>query len=101
VRALAIDPEHAKVSTIDIAETMQDIAAELGGRPSLVHSLPNGGRLYAVLDCEAAFVFSVGGSAPILGKGVIVGRRGAHGIFKSTLADERAVASIVRFSTKI
>jgi hypothetical protein len=97
MRAISIKPDEKKVEVIDIYESIADVAAELEGPATLIHFLPNGARLYAVLGVEGRASFSLGGCAPVAGRGLIIGKRGKHGIYRSAHTDEHAIAGITRF----
>ena len=100
MRALLIDPDTRSIESIEMFATIVNIEGAIGGRAKRFHRLPNNSQLFAVENADCFDAFSLGGSSPIVGKGLIVGLRGQFGFYKDTRIDEQDVEKLIRFVPK-
>ena len=77
MKAILIDPNTKSVTRIDISKDAR-MSAYFGEKPRVAMKFPTGDVLFAGVQ-ERAEAFIVGGSRPIAGPGLIVGRRTGPG----------------------
>lgn len=97
MKAVLIDPDTKSVARIDVRPEAR-LRDYFGEKPRVAAKLPKGDVLFAGVAGGAA-AFTIGGSHPIAGPGLIVGRRtgpGERGPAHVRLAD---VVSMVRWTT--
>ena len=97
MKAILIDPNTKSVTRIDISKDAQ-MSDYFGEKPRMAMKFPKGDVLFAGVEARAE-AFIVGGSRPIAGPGLIVGRRtgpGERGPAHVRLAD---VVTMVRWTT--
>lgn len=73
MKAILIDPHMKSVARIDISPGAR-LSDFFGEKPQAAAKLPKGDVLFAGVGRDAA-AFTIGGSVPIAGPGLIVGRR--------------------------
>ncbi|MDA9436227.1 hypothetical protein [Bradyrhizobium sp. CCBAU 51627] len=97
IKAILIDPQMKSVARIDISKNAR-LTHYFGAKPRAAMKFPKGDVLFAgIEECEEAF--TVGGSRPIPGPALIVGRRsgpGERGPVHVRLAE---VVTMVRWTT--
>jgi hypothetical protein len=78
MRAILIDPTERTLDEVDLPDLVAEIRREFGGaKPIRVATLPNSGCVHVVLTDHAnEDTFSLGGSRPHRGLGLILARRG-------------------------
>ncbi|GAA0023112.1 hypothetical protein JOE51_004152 [Bradyrhizobium japonicum] len=97
IKAILIDPQMKSVARIDISKDAR-LSKYFGEKPRVAMKFPKGDVLFAGVQ-ERAEAFTIGGSRPIPGSGLIVGRRigpGERGPAHVRLAD---VVTMVRWTT--
>ncbi|WP_342738914.1 hypothetical protein [Bradyrhizobium sp. B117] len=97
IKGILIDPKMKSVVRIDISKHAR-LSAYFGEKPRVAMKLPKGDVLFAGVE-QRAEAFIIGGSRPIAGPGLIVGRRtgpGERGPARVRLAD---VVTMVRWTT--
>ncbi len=77
MKAILIDPNTKSIARIDISEDAR-LGAYFGEKPQVAMKFPKGDVLFAGVQ-ERAEAFIIGGSRPIAGPGLIVGRRTGPG----------------------
>jgi hypothetical protein len=97
MKAILIDPNMKSVAKIDINNDAR-LSDYFGEKPQVAAKLPKGDVLFAGAGGDTA-AFTIGGSHPIAGPGLIVGRRtgpGERGPAHVRLSD---VVTMVRWTT--
>jgi hypothetical protein len=97
MKAILIDPNMKSVAKIDINKDAR-LSDYFGEKPQVAAKLPKGDVLFAGAGGDTA-AFTIGGSHPIAGPGLIVGRRtgpGERGPAHVRLVD---VVTMVRWTT--
>jgi hypothetical protein len=97
MKAILIDPDAKSVITIDISKDAR-LSDYFGERPHVAMRLPKGDTLFAGVQ-EHAEAFIIGGSQPIGGPGLIVGRRAGPGERAPALIRLEDVVKMVRWTT--
>lgn len=100
MRAILIDPSDCSVGEVNLPDFTDGIRRKFGGA-KLVHvaTLPTGDRVHLVAtDAHCAPSFSLGGSGPHHGLGLILGRRGLYGMLGNSRSDVEAMAAMLKFN---
>jgi hypothetical protein len=97
MKAILIDPNMKSIARIDIS-TVARLGDYFGEKPQVAAKLPKGDVLYAGVEARAE-AFILGGSRPIAGPGLIVGRRTGPGERGPALVRLDDVAALVRWTT--
>ncbi|MBR0950340.1 hypothetical protein [Bradyrhizobium canariense] len=97
MKAILIDPSKKSVARIDISQDAR-LSDYFGEKPRLTMRFPNGDDLFAGVQ-ERAEAFIIGGSRPIAGSGLIVGRRIGPGERRPALVRLDDVVTMVRWTT--
>lgn len=97
MKAILIDPNAKRVTRIDIGREAR-LSDYFGEKPQVAAKLPKGDVLYAGVEVRAE-AFILGGSRPIAGPGLIVGRRTGPGERGPALVRLDDVAAMVRWTT--
>jgi len=93
MRAIAIDPVEQTTSVTEVHCETRLIAKRFQSRANSVARFPNGDVLLAGVS-NATHAFIVGGSKPIVGPALLVGRRlpfGEHAPARTSLDDVRSM----------
>jgi hypothetical protein len=77
MKAILTDPSEKRVTRIDIDRDAR-LSDYFGEKPQVAAKLPKGDVLYAGVEARTE-AFILGGSRPIAGPGLIVGRRTGPG----------------------
>lgn len=96
MKAILIDPNMKSVARIDISKDARLIDF-FGEKPRVAMKFPKGDILFAGVQ-ERAEAFIIGGSRPIPGPGLIVGRRTEPGERSPALVRLEDVVTMVRWS---
>jgi hypothetical protein len=78
IRAISIDPVSQSITRTDISPEARFLKVFFGEKPMVSMKLPKGDVLLTS-NWEQGAAFSIGGSRPIAGMGLIVGRLGEFG----------------------
>jgi hypothetical protein len=78
IKAISINPKARSITRIEIGPEVRLLSVQFGEKPRVVARLTRGDALLAGAR-ENAEAFMIGGSRPISGPGLIVGRRTAPG----------------------
>jgi hypothetical protein len=97
MKAILIDPNMKSVVSIDISRDVR-LTDYFGEKPQVAAKLPKGDVLYAGVEARAE-AFILGGSRPIAGPGLIVGRRTGPGERGPALVRLDDMAAMVRWTT--
>jgi hypothetical protein len=98
MKAVLIDPAAKKVSAIDVQPTGSRLVNKyFGEKPIEVLKLPRGDVLLAA-EAEEGDAFVLGGSRPIGGPGLIVGRKLGAGKRGSALVELDHIVKMVRWT---
>lgn len=98
IRAISIDPAVRSITAIEISPEKWSLRQFFGEKPIVTAKLPKGDVLYkAARECGEAF--TVGGSPPIVGHGLIVGRPGEWGWRGSARVALADVVTMVRWTS--
>jgi hypothetical protein len=97
MKAIMIDPNTKSVTRIDISKDAR-LSDYFGEKPEAAVKLPKGAVLFAGVQ-EHAEAFIIGGSRPIAGPGLIVGRRTGPGERGPALVRLDDVVTMVRWTT--
>lgn len=98
MRAILIEPTDRMISEANLPEFTSGIVRQIGGAELLcIGTLPSGDGVYVTPSEDTVNFFSIGGSGPHYGVGLVIGKRGAFGVLKSAMTDFEALASIVTF----
>jgi hypothetical protein len=98
VKAISIDPMQKLVAVMDISPEVRLIKAHFGEPPRIAARLPKGDVLLTGTREDTA-AFSIGGSRPIEGPALIVGRLTGPGERGPARAALDAVITMVRWAT--
>jgi hypothetical protein len=103
MRAMLIDPTTRVVSEVDVPDFVEGIRRRFeGARLLRVGTLPGGDGVHVVAtEGTKGAAFTIGGSGPHRGYGLIVGKRGRFGMIRNSTADLDGVASIVSFAPAV
>ncbi|WGD53082.1 hypothetical protein QA641_03835 [Bradyrhizobium sp. CB1650] len=96
MKAILIDPNTKSVARIDISKDAR-LSDYFGEKPRVAMKFPKGDVLFAGVQ-ERAEAFIVGGSRPIAGPGLIVGRRTGPGERSPALVRLDDVVTMVRWT---
>ena len=96
MKAILIDPNTKSVTRIDISKDAR-LSDCFGEKPQVAVKLPKGDVLFAGVQ-EHAEAFIIGGSRPIAGPGLIVGRRTGPGERGPALVRLDDVVTMVRWT---
>lgn len=96
MKAILIDPNTKSVARIDISNDAR-LSDYFGEKPRVAMKLPKGDVLFAGVQ-ERAEAFIIGGSRPIAGPGLIVGRRTGPGERGPALVRLDDVVTMVRWT---
>jgi hypothetical protein len=98
IRAVSIDPAARSITTIEISPETRSLSGFFGEKPIVAAKLPKGDVLLTTVR-EYGEAFTVGGSRPIVGHGLIVGRRGEWGWRASAHIPHGDVVTMVRWTS--
>ncbi|MGO4511082.1 hypothetical protein AB4Z51_29150 [Bradyrhizobium sp. 2TAF36] len=98
IRAISIDPAARSITTIQISPEKWSLRAFFGEKPIVTAKLPKGDVLLKTVR-EHGEAFTVGGSRPIVGNGLIVGRPGEWGRRVSARIALDDVVTMVRWTS--
>jgi hypothetical protein len=96
MKAILIDPNTKSVARIDISKDAR-LSDYFGEKPRVAMKFPKGDVLFAGVQ-ERAEAFIIGGSRPIAGPGLIVGRRTGPGERSPALVRLDDVVTMVRWT---
>jgi hypothetical protein len=96
MKAILIDPNMKSVARIDISKDAR-LSDYFGEKPQVAAKLPKGDVLYVGVEARAE-AFILGGSRPIAGPGLIVGRRTGPGERSPALVRLDNVVTMVRWT---
>jgi hypothetical protein len=96
MKAILIDPNLKSVAKIDISKDAR-LSEYFGEKPRMAMKFPKGDVLFAGVQ-ERAEAFIIGGSRPIAGPGLIVGRRIGPGEWSPALVRLDDVVTMVRWT---
>ena len=101
MRAILINPTERSIGAIELPDFVAGIRREFGGaRLTRIATLPTGDRVHLVGAADDnANSFSLGGSGPHRGLGLILGRRGIYGMVMNTRTDINGLTDILSFGT--
>ena len=97
MKAISIDPKKRLVAVKDISSEARLLNSHFGEPPRVAARLPKGDTLLAAAKEDTA-AFTIGGSRPIEGVALIVGRRTRPGELGPARAALDAVAAMVRWT---
>jgi hypothetical protein len=97
IRALLINPYEQEISETSVPEFTREISKKFGGKLVREATLPNGDGVYVTKPEQPGRSFRLGGSEPFTGFGIVLGRRGPFGAFRTTNCGLDAIADIVTF----
>jgi hypothetical protein len=97
MKSILIDPNLKSIARIDISKDAR-LSDYFGEKPQVSAKLPKGDVLYAGVEARAE-AFILGGSRPIAGPGLIVGRRTGPGERGPALVRLDDVIAMVRWTT--
>jgi hypothetical protein len=80
INVFVINPENGSIVGASASANKRALAKLLSGAIVRTHRFPNGDALFEMRDPETARYFSVGGSSPIKGSAIVVGRRRGSGL---------------------
>jgi hypothetical protein len=98
MRAISVDPVQRTIAATEVHSNARVIAERFASYPRVAARFPNGDVLLAALT-DATEAFTVGGSKPIVGSALLVGRRNVfseHAAARTSLDD---VKSMVRWTS--
>jgi len=98
IRAISIDPAARSITAIEISPEMRLLNGFFGEKPKVAAKLPKGDALLTTAR-EYGEAFTVGGSRPIVGPGLIVGRRNGPGDRSSVRVTLNDVVTMVHWTT--
>jgi hypothetical protein len=98
MKAISIDPKERLVAVKDISPETRLLKVHFGEPPRVAARLPKGDVLLAGAKEDTA-AFTIGGSRPIEGLALIVGRRTGPGEIGAARAALDAVVAMVRWTT--
>ncbi|MFQ3451793.1 hypothetical protein PMN64_00490 [Bradyrhizobium sp. UFLA01-814] len=102
MRAYVIDPMDESLSEVDLPDLTSEIRRLFdGARIERVETLPAGDAIHLVVSDASAGTFRVGGSRDYRGVGLVLGRRGAFGLFGHVMTDLDSLSAILRFGSCI
>jgi hypothetical protein len=96
MKAILIDPNTKSVARIDISKDAR-LSDYFGEKPRVAMKFPKGDVLFTGVQ-ERAEAFIIGGSRPIAGPGLIVGRRTGPGERSPALVRLDDVVTMVRWT---
>lgn len=101
MRAILIDPTTRRCDEVELPDFMAGIRDRFGNAKLVrVATLPKGDRVHVVAPREdAAETFTIGGSGPHRGLGLILGVQGLFGMVKDTRTSVDALAAILSFGS--
>ncbi|PSO23145.1 hypothetical protein [Bradyrhizobium sp. MOS002] len=98
MRAILIESSERIISEADLPEFKSVIRRRFDGAKLIrVGTLPSGDGVYVVPSESRDHFFTIGGSGPHYGTGLILGKSGCFGVLAKALTDFEALASIVTF----
>lgn len=98
IRAISIDPALRLLTAIEFSPETRSLSEFFGAKPIMAAKLPKGDVLLTTAR-EYGEAFTVGGSRPIVGHGLIVGRRGEWGQHTSARIALDDVVTMVRWTS--
>jgi hypothetical protein len=98
IRAISIDPAARSITAIEISPETHLLSGFFGEKPKMAAKLPKGDALLTTVR-EYGEAFTVGGSRPIVGPGLIVGRRNGPGDRASVRVALDDVVTMVRWTS--
>jgi hypothetical protein len=100
MRALLIGSSDETISEIEVPDLMPDVRRKFGGaRLVRTGTLPSGDGVHVIASSGVQKAFSLGGSEPYCGPGLVLGKRGPFGILKRAATELDALASIISFAS--
>ncbi|MGJ4932559.1 hypothetical protein ACQR1I_09240 [Bradyrhizobium sp. HKCCYLS2038] len=96
MRAILLDPIRQTIEVADVGSEARAIRGLLSAQLHLKAIFPNGDRLLSASDLNGAF--SIGGSKPMTGAAVLVGRRLPFGEYAPARTSLQDVRALVRWS---
>ena len=103
MRAIAVEPAQRTIAVTEVHFDGLFIAKRFASHPRVVARFPNGDVLFAA-PTDATEAFTVGGSKPIAGSALLVGRRNAfseHAAARTSLHDLRSMVRWTSVERKI
>jgi hypothetical protein len=103
MRAIAVEPAQRTIAVIEVHFDGRVIAERFASHPRVVARFPNGDVLLAA-PTDATEAFTVGGSKPIVGSALLVGRRNVfseHAAARTSLDDVRSMVRWTSVERKI
>ncbi|MCA1536721.1 hypothetical protein I6F21_29785 [Bradyrhizobium sp. NBAIM03] len=99
MRAILINPGDRSIGVVDLPDFPHAIRRKYGGAKLVrIATLPAGDRVHLlVAHHDYAPSFSLGGSGPHHGLGLILGRRGLYGMLMNSRTDVESLAAILKF----
>lgn len=76
VSALKIDPANCKISRVLVEAGPRGVCDVVQGRIQKLFVFPNGDKLYGEVEPSVSAEFTVGGSIPVRGIAIILGKNG-------------------------
>jgi hypothetical protein len=98
MRAIAIEPAERSIAVTEVHFEVHVIAERFASPPRAVARFPNGDVLLAA-PTEATEAFTVGGSKPIVGPALLVGRRNEFSEHAAARTSLDVVRSMVRWTS--
>ncbi|MDA9422910.1 hypothetical protein [Bradyrhizobium sp. CCBAU 53380] len=98
IRAISIDPAAQSITAIEISPETRFVSSFFGSKPKVAAKLPKGDALLTTVR-EYGEAFTVGGSRPVVGPGLIVGRRNGPGDRASVRIALADVVTMVRWTS--
>ena len=103
MRAIAVEPAQRTIAVTEVHFDGRVIAERFASHPRVVVRFPNGDVLLAA-PTDATEAFTVGGSKPIVGSALLVGRRNVlseHAAARTSLDDVRSMVRWTPIERKI
>lgn len=99
MRAILINPGDRSIGIVDLPDFTHAIRRMYGGAKLVrIATLPTGDRVHLLVDHhDNAASFTLGGSGPHHGLGLILGRRGLYGMLMNSRTDVEKVTAILKF----
>jgi hypothetical protein len=102
VRAILIDPTARSCDEIDLPDFIAGIRKHFGGAKLVrVAIMPKGDRVHIVqADDDEPHTFTLGGSGPHRGLGLVLGPRGLFGMVKNSRTRIDGLTAILSFGSQ-
>jgi hypothetical protein len=99
MRAILIDPVEQTLDVVDLPDFVAGIRRHFRGAKLVrIATLPAGDRVHVVVSHDdPPNTFSLGGSGPHRGTGLILGPQGQYGMLKNSRTGLNSIAAIVAF----